>query len=83
MFYRLEETEYLCKNCEIPKIALCHGLVFPILPPKLCGLSTIEHRLVSPRHEFMNIRSLSRERQQGLHGIVVNIPIDTERTVNQ
>ena len=33
-----------------------------------------------PRHEFMNIRSLGRECQQGLH---VNIPIDTERTVNQ
>ena len=90
MFYRSEGTEYLCKNCaiyitqgKIPKIALCHGMEFPILPPQLCGLSTIEQRLVSPRHEFMNIRSLGRERQQGLHGMVVNIPIDTERTVNQ
>ena len=89
MFYRSEGTEYLCKNCAIyitqgktPKIALCHGLEFPILPPQLCGLYTIEQRLVSPRHEFMNIRSLGRERQQGLHGMVVNIPIDTERTVN-
>ena len=90
MFYRSEGTEYLCKNCaiyitqcKIPKIALCHGLEFPIVPPQLCGLSTIEQRLVSPRHEFMNIRSLGRERPQGLHGMVINIPIDTERTVNQ
>ena len=90
MFYRSEGTEYLCKNCtvyitqgKIPKIALCHGLEFPIFPPQLCGLSTIEQRLVSHRHEFMNIRSLVRERQQGLHGMVVNIPIDTERTVSQ
>ena len=31
----------------------------------------------------MNIRSLGRERQQGLHGMVVNIPINTEQSVNQ
>ena len=93
MFYRSArpgDTEYLCKNCavyttqgKIPKIALCRGLMFPELPPELTGLSTIEQRLVSPRHEFMNIRSLGRERQQGLHGMVVNIPINTEQSVNQ
>ena len=68
---------------KIPKIALCRGLMFLELPPELTGLSAIEQRLVSPRHEFMNIRSLGRERQQGLHGMVVNIPINTEQSVNQ
>ena len=43
----------------------------------------IEQRLVSPRHEFMNIRSLGRERQHGMHGMVVNVPIDIDKTVNQ
>ena len=31
----------------------------------------------------MNIRSLGRERQHGLHGMVVNVPIDVDKTVNQ
>ena len=57
--------------------------MFPELPPELTGLSTTEQRLVSPRHEFMNSRSLGRERQQRLHGMVVNIPINTEQSVNQ
>ena len=67
----------------MPKIALCRGLTFPEIPPVLCGLTVIEQRLVSPRHEFMNIRSLGRERQHGLHGMVVNVPIDIDKTVNQ
>ena len=80
----------MCKNCKlyiregkIPKIALCRGLTFPEIPAQLAGLTTIEQRLISPRHEFMNIRSLGRERQHGLHGMVVNVPIDVEKTVNQ
>ena len=67
----------------MPKIALCRGLTFPEIPPELSGLTVIEQRLVSPRHEFMNIRSLGRERQHGLHGMVVNVPIDIDKTVNQ
>ena len=31
----------------------------------------------------MNIRSLDRERQHGLHGMVVNVSIDAEKTVDQ
>ena len=75
--------EYVCKNCvinikdgRVPKIALCRGLTFAEIPPELSGLTVIEQRLVSPRNEFMNIRSLGRERQHGLHGMVVNVPID-------
>ena len=82
--------EYVCKNClinikdgRVPKIALCRGLTFPEIPPELSGLTVIKQRLVSPRHEFMNIRSLCRERQHGLHGMVVNVPIDIDKTVNQ
>ena len=62
---------------------MCHGLTFPEIPAELSGLTVIEQRLVSPRHEFMNIRSLGRERQHGLHGMVVNVPIDIDKTVNQ
>ena len=81
--------EYACKNCllnikdcRVPKIALCRGLTFPDIPPELSDLTVIEQRLVSPRHEFMNIRSLGRERQHGLHGMV-NVPIDIDKTVKQ
>ena len=70
------------KNCKVPKIALCRGLTFPEIPSELSGLIVIEQRLVSPRHEFMNIRSLDRERQHGLHGMVVNVPIYIDKTVN-
>ena len=52
-------------------------------PEKRAEHNTIEQRLVSPRHEFMNNISLGRERQQEVHGMVVNIPIDTERIVNK
>ena len=92
MVFLLEsvDVEYVCKNSlinikdvRIPKIALCHGITFPENPPELLGLNVIEKRLVSPRHEFMNIRSLCRERLHGLHGIVVNVPIDIDKTVNQ
>ena len=31
----------------------------------------------------MNIRSLGRERQVGLHGMIVNVPINIDKTVNQ
>ena len=31
----------------------------------------------------MNIRSLGRKRQHGLHGMVVNVPIDIDKTVKQ
>lgn len=71
------------KAGKTPKIALCRGLQFPVIPPALQNLSTVEQRLVSPRHEFMAIRSLGRERQHGLHGMVVNVPIDVDHTVNQ
>ena len=88
--YDSEDRRYVCKNCKlyinegkIPKIALCRGLMFPVIPPQLVGLTTIEQRLISPRHEFMNIRSLGRERQVGLHGMIVNVPIDINKTVNQ
>ena len=31
----------------------------------------------------MNIGSLGRERQQGLHGMFMNVPIDSDKTVDQ
>ena len=71
------------KEGRLPKIALCHGLAFPELPSQLLGLTTIEQRLVSPKHEFMDIRSMCREGQQGLQGMVVNVLIDSEKTDDQ
>ena len=68
------------KDGTVPNIALCHGLTFPEIPPELSGLATIEQRLVSSRHEFMNIKSLGRETQRGLYGMVVNVSIEVDKT---
>ena len=83
-------NKYVCKNCliyikdgRVPKIAFCRGLTFPEISPELSNMTMIEQRLVSPRHEFMNIRSLGRERQHGLHGMVVDVLIYIDKTVDQ
>ena len=88
--YSSKDTEYFCKNCNlyikegrIPKIALCHGLAFPVIIPHLLGLTTIKQRLISHSYKFMNIKSLGRERQHGLHRIYLNVPIDFKKTVEQ
>ena len=77
----MQERSYKHQNGRIPKIALCRGLTFPGIPPLLSGLTVIEQRLVLPRHEFMNIRSLGRERQHRLHEIVVNVNIYIDKNV--
>ena len=71
----------MCKNCliyiqdgRVPKIELYSGLTFPEMPPGLSDLTVIEHRLESPRHQFMNITCVGRELQHGQHGMVVNVP---------
>lgn len=41
----------------------------------------MEERLCSPRIPFMQIKSLGYERQKGLAGQIVNVPIDVDTTV--
>ena len=63
-------------------MAVWRGLGFAQLPDIVLELTQLEQRLVSPRHVFMAIRSLRKGRQLGLHGLVVNVAIDVDTTIN-
>ena len=78
----------LCDTCgrsvkrgAIPKLCLTNGLEFPPIPPELKDLSELEERLISPRIPFMQIRELGVDKQYGIKGNVVNVPIDIDNTV--
>ncbi|KAK3908800.1 Amino-acid acetyltransferase, mitochondrial [Frankliniella fusca] len=82
------ETGNVCSTCanhlkkgNIPHFAAKNGLVFDPLPQELRGLTTLEERLVSARIPFMQIRELGYQKQLGLKGNCVNVPIDINKTV--
>lgn len=54
-----------------------------MIPRELEGLTVLEERLVAPRLPFMRIVSLGYERQSGIKGAVVNVPISLNQTVVQ
>ena len=79
----------LCFTCstsvakgKVPKLCLANGLDFPQIPEELQGLSQLEHRLVSARIPFMQLRELRPTTQLGIRGNIVNVPIDIEQSVN-
>ena len=79
----------LCITCsqavgkgKVPKLCLANGLDFPPIPEELKGLSQLEHRLVSARIPFMQLRELRPTTQLGIRGNIVNVPIDIEESVN-
>ena len=78
----------LCYTCFIsfrkgivPKLCLLNGLEFPPIPDELKDLTELEERLISPRLPFMQIRELGIDKQYGLRGNVVNVPISINNTV--
>ena len=78
----------LCITCsnavakgKVPKLCLANGLNFPSIPSELQGLSQLEHRLVSARIPFMQLRELRPTTQLGIRGNIVNVPIDIEECV--
>ncbi|KAK3922373.1 hypothetical protein KUF71_011842 [Frankliniella fusca] len=66
---------------KVPHFAATNGLVFDPLPQELTGLTFLEERLVSARIPFMQIREPVYQRQFGLRGNCVNVPIDINKTV--
>ena len=79
----------LCITCsqaigkgKVPKLCLANGLDFPPIPEELKGLSQLEHRLISARIPFMQLRELRPTTQLGIRGNIVNVPIDIEECVN-
>ncbi|KAK3915864.1 putative HTH-type transcriptional regulator YuaB, partial [Frankliniella fusca] len=82
------ESGNVCSTCanhlkkgKIPHFAAINGLVFDTLPQELTGLTNLEERLVSARIPFMQIRELGYQKQLGLKGNCVNVPIDINKTV--
>jgi len=78
-----------CSTCRqgvskgrIPSLCLSNGFDFPEIPECLKILTCLEERLISPRIPFMRIISLGYERQCGIRGAVVNVPISLPDTVS-
>ncbi|KAK3913039.1 Late embryogenesis abundant protein 1 [Frankliniella fusca] len=82
------ESGNVCSTCanhlkkgKVPHFAATNGLDFDPLPQELTGLTNLEERLVSARIPFMQIRELGYQKQLGLKGNCVNVPIDINKTV--
>lgn len=59
---------------------MTHGIDLPPIPDCLKDLTLAEERLASPRIPFMQIRRLGYEKQCGIKGAVVNVPISLDST---
>ena len=86
----LSDKINLCISChrdviagKVPTLSKANGFCFPDIPQVLQNMTEVEIRLVSPRLPFMQIRELSkRDRQYGIKGNVVNVPISVDTSVN-
>ena len=79
--------EWLCITCrkhiekgQLPHLALGNGLEFPEVHSSILALNDVEERLVSPRIPFISIRTVF-DGQQKIRGNIVNVPIDTNETL--
>ena len=84
----VDNKQWLCSQCikyfkdgKIPPCSVGNGLRFPKIPKELQGLTKLEERLISPRIPFMQIKELPRGGQLAVHGNVVNVPADVNKTV--
>ena len=81
-----DDTIDLCLTCHRElahnKIPILSQLVFEEIPIELMGLTPLEERMICPRIPFMQIRSLGRDKQYGLRGNVVNVPISVDTSVS-
>jgi hypothetical protein len=87
-FVKNEYEPRLCETCyrdyrkgSVPRLALSNGIGFPIIPPILQDLTTLEERLCALRLPFMQIRSLGVDGQCGIRGNVVHIENDIDLSV--
>jgi hypothetical protein len=55
--------------------------MFPEIPEVIACLTDLEERLVSPRIAFLQLRALGPDRQLGIVGNVVNVPINNEEVL--
>lgn len=88
-FLKQENTYYFCNTCyqhiineKVPSLSLWNGLDFPKKPEFLTEPTSVEERFFSPRIPFLQIKSLGHEKQFGLRGQVVNVPIQVNTVVH-
>lgn len=67
---------------KIPSVCLSNGLDFPEVPECFKNASVVEERFCALRIPFMIIKKLGHERQCGLKGQIVNVPIQCETIVS-
>ncbi|GFU07675.1 ATP-dependent DNA helicase [Trichonephila clavipes] len=66
----------------VPPLAVSNGLKYSNQPACLAALNDLEERLVSLRIPFMQIKECSYDRQLGIKGSIVNVPITLNQTVS-
>ncbi|GFQ76201.1 ATP-dependent DNA helicase [Trichonephila clavata] len=78
-----------CSTCmhyiklgNVPPLAVSNGFQYPKQPACLAALNDLEERLVSLRIPFMQIKECSYDRQLGIKGTIVNVPITLNQTVS-
>ena len=69
------------KDGKVPPCSIGNGFSFPSLPKELQGLTKLDERLISPRIPFMQIKELTRGGQITMHGNLINVPADVNKTV--
>lgn len=67
---------------KIPSLCLSNGLDYPEVPECFKQASVVEERFCALRIPFMSIKKLGHERQCGLKGQIVNVPIQCETIVS-
>ena len=89
IFQKDTNSELICNTCagyirkgQVPILCLANGLQFPTISSTINKLTTLEERLVCTRLPFLRITSLGVDRQKGLRGNIVNVPITTDNTVS-
>jgi len=82
-------TNFLCKTCnnylrigKLPPQAAINGLLLHNIPEELSSLSELEAILVAQRIFFFKLLALPRGKQFGIHGSMVNVPANFERSVD-
>ena len=74
-------SEYVRLRQELPTLCLANNLKLPDVLETIVELNDTEERLCSPRIAFIRIIPLKWDRQKGLRGNVVNVPVDVMETV--
>ncbi|GFT15586.1 ATP-dependent DNA helicase [Trichonephila clavipes] len=66
----------------VPPLAVSNGFKYPYQPACLAALNDLEERFVSLCIPFMQIKECSYDRQLGIKGTIVNVPITLNQTVS-